>query len=186
MTSLTYRHGRDQRPDRGVDDATQIGPLLNQVDHSVAVLPGDRAFDRSSVYADVQECHPEAAVIVPSRQDAVPRRPPRLRPPSAIAIFRRSTSGAGWLGSATVATIFGLAWSARSGAGSVSSATACASTPKRHRPPRSLSPSRSSTACSISDARTPSPSPERRHGKIFFLPLHLRATRRNALNRRVQ
>ena len=55
---------------RGVDDATQIGPLLDQVADPVASLTGDGAFDRSSVYADVHERHPEAAVIVPPRRDA--------------------------------------------------------------------------------------------------------------------
>jgi hypothetical protein len=56
---------------RGVDDATQVGPLLDQVSSPVASLTGDGAFDRSSVYADVHERHPEAAVIVPPRRDAV-------------------------------------------------------------------------------------------------------------------
>ena len=56
--------------DRGVDDATQVGPLLDQVSSPVASLTGDGAFDRSSVYADVHERHPEAAVIVPPRVDA--------------------------------------------------------------------------------------------------------------------
>ena len=56
--------------DRGVDDAIQVGPLLDQVADPVASLTGDGAFDRSSVYADVHERHPEAAVIVPPRRDA--------------------------------------------------------------------------------------------------------------------
>ncbi len=56
--------------DRGVDDATQVGPLLDQVADPVAALTGDGAFDRSSVYADLHERHPEAAVIVPPRVDA--------------------------------------------------------------------------------------------------------------------
>ena len=56
--------------DRGVDDATQVGPLLDQVADPVAALTGDGAFDRSSVYADVHERHPKAAVIVPPRVDA--------------------------------------------------------------------------------------------------------------------
>lgn len=56
--------------DRGVDDASQVGPLLDQVSSPVASLTGDGAFDRSSVYADVHERHPEAAVIVPPRVDA--------------------------------------------------------------------------------------------------------------------
>jgi hypothetical protein len=56
--------------DRGVNDATQVGPLLEQVSSPVASLTGDGAFDRSSVYANVHERHPEAAVIVPPRVDA--------------------------------------------------------------------------------------------------------------------
>jgi len=56
--------------DRSVDDATQVGPLLDQVSSPVASLTGDGAFDRSSVYADMHERHPEAAVIVPPRRDA--------------------------------------------------------------------------------------------------------------------
>ena len=55
---------------RGVDDATQIGPLLDQVADPVASLTGDGAFDRSSVYADMHKRHPEAAVVVPPRVDA--------------------------------------------------------------------------------------------------------------------
>ena len=77
MAGLAYRHGRNQRPivaatltDRGVDDATQVGPLLDQLADPVASLTGDGAFDRSSVYADVRQRHPEAAVIVPPRRDA--------------------------------------------------------------------------------------------------------------------
>lgn len=56
--------------ERGVDDAAQVGPLLDQVADPVASLTGDGAFDRSSVYADVHERHPGAAVIVPPRVDA--------------------------------------------------------------------------------------------------------------------
>ena len=56
--------------DRGVDDATQVGPLLDQVAEPVALLTGDGACDRSSAYADMHERHPEAAVIVPPRVDA--------------------------------------------------------------------------------------------------------------------
>ena len=58
--------------DRGVDDATQVGPLLDQIADPVASLTGDGAFDRNGVYADVHERHPGAAVIVPPRRDAVP------------------------------------------------------------------------------------------------------------------
>ena len=56
--------------DRGVDDATQVGPLLDQIADPVIALTGDGAYDRSSVYADVHERHPKAEVIVPPRVDA--------------------------------------------------------------------------------------------------------------------
>jgi hypothetical protein len=59
--------------DRGVDDAAQVGPLLDQVADPVASLTGDGAYDRNGVYAEVHERHPEAAVIVPPRVDAVLR-----------------------------------------------------------------------------------------------------------------
>ncbi|WP_247876435.1 IS5 family transposase [Azospirillum brasilense] len=57
--------------DRAVDDAAQVGPLLDQVADPVAALLGDGAYDRNGVYADMQARHPEAAVIVPPRRDAV-------------------------------------------------------------------------------------------------------------------
>ena len=56
--------------DRGVDDATQVGPLLDQVGDPVASLTGDGAYDRNGVYAEAHERHPGAAVIVPPRVDA--------------------------------------------------------------------------------------------------------------------
>ncbi len=56
--------------DRAVDDAAQVGPLPDQVADPMAVLTGDGAFDRSSVYAEVHQRHPEAAVLVPPRRDA--------------------------------------------------------------------------------------------------------------------
>ena len=56
--------------DRGVDDAAQVGPLLDQMADPVVALTGDGTYDRSSVYADVHERHPKAEVIVPPRVDA--------------------------------------------------------------------------------------------------------------------
>ena len=56
--------------DRGVDDATQVGPLLDQVADPVASLTGDGAYDQNGVYADVHDRHPEAEVIVPPHRDA--------------------------------------------------------------------------------------------------------------------
>jgi len=58
--------------DRDVDDASQVGPLLDQVAGAVASLTADGAYDQSSTYADVAARHPDAAVVVPPRSTAVP------------------------------------------------------------------------------------------------------------------
>ncbi len=55
-----------------VDDASQAGPLLDQVAGPVASFTGDGAYDQDRVYAGVAERHPEAAVVVPPRASAVP------------------------------------------------------------------------------------------------------------------
>ncbi len=54
-----------------VDDAAQIGPLLDQVTGSLASVTADGACDQDVVYADVAERHPDAAMIVPPRCTAV-------------------------------------------------------------------------------------------------------------------
>jgi len=57
---------------KDVDDASQAGPLLDQVAGAVASFTGDGAYDRDRVYASVAERHPDAAVVVPPRAGAVP------------------------------------------------------------------------------------------------------------------
>ena len=54
-----------------VDDAAQIGPLLDQVSSSLASVTADGAYDQDSVYTDVADRHPDAAVIVSPRCTAV-------------------------------------------------------------------------------------------------------------------
>src|SRR4051795_2038179 len=54
------------------DDASRVGPLLDQVDGAVASFTGDGAYDREDVYDAIAERHPEAAVVVPPRKGAVP------------------------------------------------------------------------------------------------------------------
>jgi hypothetical protein len=54
-----------------VDDGSQVGSLLDQIDGPVASLTADGAFDRDDVYAEVAARHPDAAVIVPPRSGAV-------------------------------------------------------------------------------------------------------------------
>jgi hypothetical protein len=55
-----------------VDDASQVGPLLDQIHDPVASFTGDGAYDQEGVYAGVAERHPEASVVVPPRSTAVP------------------------------------------------------------------------------------------------------------------
>ncbi len=54
-----------------VDDAAQIGPLVDQVNGPLSSLTADDAYDQVGVYADVADRHPNAAVIVRPRCTAV-------------------------------------------------------------------------------------------------------------------
>ena len=54
-----------------VDDGSQVGPLLDQVDGQIASFTGDGAYDQDGVYASIAERYPEAAIIVPPRSTAV-------------------------------------------------------------------------------------------------------------------
>jgi hypothetical protein len=56
---------------KDVDDAAQIGPMLEQVTGSLSSVTADGAYDQDGVYADVAAHHPDAAVILPPRCTAV-------------------------------------------------------------------------------------------------------------------
>src|SRR4051794_36014970 len=58
--------------DKDADDGSQVGPLLDRIEGVVASVTGDGAYDRDDVYAEVAVRHPEAAVVVPPRANAVP------------------------------------------------------------------------------------------------------------------
>jgi hypothetical protein len=55
-----------------VDDAAEVGALLDQVAGPVATFTADGGYDQDNVYADVAERHPDANVVVPPRTTAVP------------------------------------------------------------------------------------------------------------------
>jgi len=57
---------------KDVDDAAQVGPLLDQVAGAVASFTADGAYDQGSTYDNVAQRHPDAAVVVPPRATAVP------------------------------------------------------------------------------------------------------------------
>src|SRR3954467_3593418 len=63
-----------------LDDASQVGPLLDPVDGPIASFTGDGADDQDGVYASVAERHPEAAIIVPPRSTAVPSQTAETAP----------------------------------------------------------------------------------------------------------
>jgi hypothetical protein len=54
-----------------VDDAAELGPLLDQIDGPLAAVIADGAYDQDRVYDAVAEHSPEAAVVVPPRSTAV-------------------------------------------------------------------------------------------------------------------
>ncbi|WP_408735112.1 transposase [Belnapia moabensis] len=56
--------------DRDAADGSQVCPLLDRVDGSVAALIGDGAYDRDDVYTEVATHHPDAAVTAPTQRDA--------------------------------------------------------------------------------------------------------------------
>jgi IS5 family transposase len=58
--------------DKDADDGSQVGTLLDHVEGPVASVTGDGAYDRDDVYTEVAARHPEAAVVVPPRANAVP------------------------------------------------------------------------------------------------------------------
>ena len=57
---------------KDADDGSQVGPLLERIEGTVASFTGDGAYDRDDVYAEVAARHPAAAVVVPPRANAVP------------------------------------------------------------------------------------------------------------------
>jgi hypothetical protein len=57
--------------DRDVDDASQVGPLLDQIAEPVEVFLGDSGYDRTGVYTALDQRHPAAVIVVPPRADAV-------------------------------------------------------------------------------------------------------------------
>ena len=56
---------------KDVDDASEVAPLLEQVEGPLASFTADGAYDQDSVYEAMAGRDPEAAVIVPPRATAV-------------------------------------------------------------------------------------------------------------------
>jgi hypothetical protein len=58
--------------DHDVDDGSQVGALLDQVEEPLACFIADGAYDQTGVTAAVAGHTPDAAVVVPPRSTAVP------------------------------------------------------------------------------------------------------------------
>ena len=56
----------------GVDDGSQVGPLLDRIEEPLASFTGDGAYDQEGVTTSIGFRHPDAAFIVPPRSTAVP------------------------------------------------------------------------------------------------------------------
>src|SRR5271165_449411 len=90
LAQAAHWHGRQYRRDRcfgfdhectnDVDDASQAGPLLDQLDAQLASFTGDGAYDQDSLYRAVTNRDPEALVIVPPRATAVPSETAETKP----------------------------------------------------------------------------------------------------------
>jgi hypothetical protein len=56
---------------KDVDDAAELGPLLDQIDEPLAAVIADGAYDQDRVYDGVTEHSAEAVVVVPPRSTAM-------------------------------------------------------------------------------------------------------------------
>ena len=63
-----------------VGDASQVGPLLDQLESPVASFTADGAYDHDGVHGEVVSRYPEASVIVPPRSSAVPSDTAEIAP----------------------------------------------------------------------------------------------------------
>ena len=63
-----------------VDDASQVGALVDQTDGPVASFTADGAYDQDGVYGEVFSRDPQASVIVPPRSSAVPSKTAQTAP----------------------------------------------------------------------------------------------------------
>ena len=87
-----------------VDDASQVGPLLDQVDSPVASFTADGAYDQDGVYGEVVSRHRESSVIVPPRSSEVPSDTAQTAPTMRDGHLQSTPSVGAWLGRSQLAT----------------------------------------------------------------------------------
>jgi transposase len=69
-------------------DASQVGPLLDQISGPIASVIADGAYDGEPVYRTIAERDPAAAVIIPPRSTAVPSDTAETAPTSGTGTSR--------------------------------------------------------------------------------------------------
>ncbi len=143
LESAAPRHGRRHRPDRrlGADRQGSRRRLAGRSParpdrRAVASFTGGGAYDLDDVYAEVAARHPEAAVVVPPRANAVPSEAGSPRRRGAMCICDASRSAAAWAGRGPRGMAGAPSWSPASRDGSVSSVMGCAHKSTRDRRPR--------------------------------------------------
>ena len=114
---------------RSADDGSQVGPLLDRIEGSVASFAGDGAHHQDDVYAEVAARNPDAAVGVPQRASAVPSEGAQSTPTQRDAHLRCIAGAAAWAGRALRGTTGVLWWRPTFRDGSASSVTGYASKP---------------------------------------------------------
>jgi len=87
-----------------VDDASQVGALLDQVDGPVTSFTADGAYDQDGVYGEVAARHPEASVIVPPRSNAVLSETAQTSPTMRDRHLQSIAKRGAWLGRRPLAT----------------------------------------------------------------------------------
>ena len=58
--------------EQDVDDPSQVGPLLNQVEHEIGQVTADGAYDGESTYDTIAKRDPQIKVVIPPRATAQP------------------------------------------------------------------------------------------------------------------
>jgi hypothetical protein len=74
--------------DKDAEDGSRTGRLLDRINGPIASFTADGAFDRDDVYAEVAARHPDAAVVVPPRSNAVPSEAAETAPTRRDAHLR--------------------------------------------------------------------------------------------------
>ena len=79
--------------DKDVDDASHVGPMLDQLSLAPTSFIGDGAYDRGAVSELLARRNPDMSVLVPPCKGAVPDRTRCRRRPNAIGTFWKLRNG---------------------------------------------------------------------------------------------